>query len=307
MNVPASLLLLGLGCFPGAAPDDTSAKALKSLQGFWLFEKGERNDAGLWSLPEEGIYIEGNLVRHVKKNGELIFNGSAAEITVDASKTPFKIDLVRKNGKPGQKVLGIFKIEEDQLVIATNTKSEDTRPGEFSTKLSAGPARATNLQTYKLVKPEVAKKPASDVKLTPEEIAAAVDKAMKELQGQWIFEKSERNGFSYWVLPEESIYIEKNLLRHVKKNGEIIFNGSAAEISIEPTNMGYIKITLTRKNGNPGQKVLGIFKFEGDKLIIATNTSDDNKEIFPGQFTVRLSAGLERAAIVQTYKRAPKN
>ena len=109
MNVPASLLLLGLGCFPGAAPDDTSAKALKSLQGFWLFEKGERNDAGLWSLPEEGIYIEGNLLRHVKKSGELIFNGSAAEITVDASKTPFKNDLVRKNGKPGQKVLGILK------------------------------------------------------------------------------------------------------------------------------------------------------------------------------------------------------
>jgi hypothetical protein len=112
----------------------------------------------------------------------------------------------------GAEGLGDLKIEGDQLIIATNTKSEDTRPGEFSTKLSAGPARATNLQTYKLVKPEVAKKPASDVKPTPEEIAAAVDKAMKELQGQWILEKSERNGFSYWVLPEESIYIEKNLL-----------------------------------------------------------------------------------------------
>jgi uncharacterized protein (TIGR03067 family) len=284
------------------SPTTAIDEGMKKLQGQWMFEKGERNGAGRFSLPEDCMYIERNVLQQVKKNGELIFNGSRCEFTIDPTKNPMTIDLVRQNGSPGAKILGIYKFDDDKLIIATNTNDSDARPGEFSSNLTAGKDRATNLQTYKLVKGDPVEKPAAKKeKLTEEQIAAANAGTLEKLQGQWIFEKAERNGSSYWVLPEESIYIERNLLRHVKKNGDIIFNGSACEFTIDATKP-YMTIDLVRKNGNPGQKVFGIFKIEGDRLIIASNTADDNKELRPAQFSVKLTAGLERASIVQTYK-----
>ena len=307
-----SLLLILLCCSTAAAQDKklsqdeldkATGEAMHKLQGLWMFEKGERNAAGYWSVPEEGLYFERNVVRHTRKNGDLIFNGDTCTFTIDPTKNPTTIDLIRKNGNVGQKVLGIYKIEGDRLVLATDTTTKDKRPGKFGVKLTFGAERATNVQTFKLVKAEPHEKSVVK-KFSPEMLEAANDAVLKSLQGHWIFEKSERNGFSYWTLPEESIYIEKNFLRHAKKNGDLIFNGSAAEITVDASKP-YTKITLVRKNGAPGQKVLGIVKVEGNRLVIATNTSGDNSDIHPGQFTVRLSAGLERAAIVQTYKRAP--
>lgn len=286
--------------------DKATAEGVAKLQGLWMFEKGEKNEPGYWSLPEDGgLYIEGNVIYHVKKNGEMIFNGSRLEFTIDPTGNPKTIDLVRKNGKPGQKILGIYKIDGNKLTLATDTTDKEGRPGDFTVKLAAGPKRATNVQVFALKKPEgpTAKK---DVKkLNQGEIDAANADMVKSLQGHWIFEKGERNGFSYWSLPEEAIYIENNLLKHVKKNGDIIFNGSACDIEVDASKSP-VAIDLIRKNGAPGQKVFGIVKVEGERLIIATNTSDDTKERRPGQFTSQLTAGQERAAVVQTYKRAPK-
>jgi uncharacterized protein (TIGR03067 family) len=304
----AALLLLANESFTQGkqAKPDTEEEALKKLQGMWMFEKSEKNGPGIWALPEEAIYIERNVLQHVKKSGDLIFNGSRAEIFIDPSKKPATIDIIRKNGSVGQKILGIFKIEGDRLIIATNTNNQDTRPGQFSTKLTAGAQKATNLQTYKLVVGPTTKQPkdkSEPKKLTQEEIDQAAEEGLKKLQGHWIFEKSERNGFSYWVLPEESLYIEKNLVQRAKKSGELVFNGDRAEITIDPTK-NPMTIDFVRKNGSVGQKILGIYKIEGDRLILATNTADDNRDIRPGQFSVKLTAKMERASIVQTYKLA---
>ncbi len=281
----------------------TLDKAMNDLQGLWMFEKGEQNGSGIWSLPEEGLYIERNVIRCTKRNGQLIFNGARLEFSIDPTRKPATMDLVRKNGSPGQRIPAIYKIEGDRLYLATDTTDRERRPGQFSVKLTAGQERATNLQIYRLVKPAVADKPRSK-KLTEEERDAVNAEALKKLQGHWVFEKSERNGHPYWVLPEESIYIEKNVLQHVRKNGDLIFNGDRLEFTVDATRTP-IAIDLVRKNGSPGQKILGIYKIEGNRLVIATNP-DMNHDTRPAQFNVRLSAGLERATIIQTYKRAPR-
>jgi hypothetical protein len=66
-------------------------------------------------------------------------------------------------------------------------------------------------------------------------------------------------------------------------------------------------IDLTRKDrSNLGQKVLGIYKLEGNRLVIATNLATDERDLRPARFSVELSAGLERAEVVQTYMKSAK-
>jgi uncharacterized protein (TIGR03067 family) len=65
---------------------------------------------------------------------------------VDPSKKPATIDLVFTDEKnKGEKVLGIYALENDELKICLNTKfrpskKDDPRPTEFATK-SGGPGR----------------------------------------------------------------------------------------------------------------------------------------------------------------------
>jgi uncharacterized protein (TIGR03067 family) len=287
------------------APELTEDEALQSLQGHWIFEKGEKNGAGGWSISEESIYIQKNHLHPVKKTGELIYGGNVCEVSVALGKPWTTIDLVQLSGGSGGKVLGIFKIEDDRLIIAMNTSRLDRRPEKFSTNLAAGPQRATNLLIYKKASTEgLVKPPVKKEKFTPAELDAANEAGLKSLQGHWLFEKAERNGYSHFVPSEESIYIEKKFLLPAKKNGDLTRGGDPCEIVVDMSKP-WPALDLIRLSGDRGRKIQGIFKVDGDKLFFALSSSDDLKDLRPSYFSTRLAAGLERAAIVQTYKRAP--
>jgi uncharacterized protein (TIGR03067 family) len=95
------------------------------------------------------MLIEGNRVRWVKASGQALPGAREAQLGVDPGKKPMTIDFfVTGQRAPNANWLGIYKIEDGKLTIAINCEGE-TRPVQFTTKLSAGPERATFVRIYK--------------------------------------------------------------------------------------------------------------------------------------------------------------
>ncbi|MFO0799585.1 MAG: TIGR03067 domain-containing protein [Gemmataceae bacterium] len=115
----------------GAAqpPKDDPAKAeLAKLQGEWAVKSIEV--AGM-PLPGD---LPGKLVIEGAKFGGL---GSTMTITLDPTKAPKEIDLVR--GPGGQKWMGLYKLDGDTLtlclaMIEKGKPEAQTRPADFDRK-----------------------------------------------------------------------------------------------------------------------------------------------------------------------------
>jgi uncharacterized protein (TIGR03067 family) len=139
-------------------------------------------------------------------------------------------------------------------------------------------------------------KPGPEKKFTQKEMDAAVAAGLKDLEGYWLFEKSQANGRNPWRLPEVGMYIERNLLRGVRKDGMLDTGGASTFIEIDP-------MKKPRRIEFKPRGVPGIYQLEGDQLSIAMNASEDNRDLYPGLFSVELRAQRQRASLVQMYQR----
>jgi uncharacterized protein (TIGR03067 family) len=128
---------------PGEGGIDVVSEARK-LEGLWVLEKAEENGGFYPVRSEEALLIEGKQILWVKKNGKSAPDLPKAQFTIDPTKKPMCMDLKVNNAT----WLAIYKIEGNRLTIGTNANDEK-RPGEFTTRLVAGPERSTFLRTYK--------------------------------------------------------------------------------------------------------------------------------------------------------------
>src|SRR5207253_1441956 len=88
-----------------------------------------------------------------------------------------------------------------------------------------------------------------------DKLDAAIAAGLKNLQGQWIFEKAERDGAGRVSLLEESnypaLYIENDLVRGTNKSGALHSNSGRAQISIDPTATP-MTMDIVLQNDDPG-------------------------------------------------------
>lgn len=128
-------------------------KELTKMEGLWIFDEGE-SDGKVFGprQGEEAVYIEEDKMLWTNKKGT-DRAGQTAKITIDPTKTPKTIDLrFTKGSLNGKTSLGIYKLEDGVLEIATNEADNEKRPAKFTTKLTAKSERAHVVRKYKLAK-----------------------------------------------------------------------------------------------------------------------------------------------------------
>jgi uncharacterized protein (TIGR03067 family) len=127
-----AFLAAGLVVTAAGARDDAGKKDKDKLTGTWAVVSVER----------EGRKLEGDEVKDFKliMEGEkytLQMGDRTIEGTykIDSSKDPKTIDAARTSGKDKDKVLlGIYKLEDDNLTMCLSAPDKTERPKEFSAK-----------------------------------------------------------------------------------------------------------------------------------------------------------------------------
>jgi uncharacterized protein (TIGR03067 family) len=128
--------LLLLSVLTVAVPDrqDPNKKEVQSPQeqllGEWQFVKAVvAGQDDLLGMKDMALIFEKDVIR-VRENGQMK-QGEDAGYRIDASQSPIAFDLMPKKG-PDMKILGILKIEADQLVICFSGGPNAVRPTEFA-------------------------------------------------------------------------------------------------------------------------------------------------------------------------------
>jgi uncharacterized protein (TIGR03067 family) len=138
MRTTTWLLLVGTGLALGAQagrlapPQDDAAR----LQGAWAIDSVEVEGI---PFAEEKLH-EARLFVHGERYS-FRFKGIELEMTyrLDAATSPRAIDLTVAAGPDKGKVFrGIYKLEDDRLIICRTTEPEEDRPTTFSTRPNSG-------------------------------------------------------------------------------------------------------------------------------------------------------------------------
>jgi uncharacterized protein (TIGR03067 family) len=264
----------------------------KRIEGLWVLEtvdEGGKESSG--TLSDGGIIIQKQTIEWTNKAGTAK-GGTTADITAfDPSKKTMDIKITRGSDINKTKI-GIYKFENDRLVLALSDFDQKERPGKFTSKLTAGAARAHSVRTY--VRPEQFGK-----------FPNVNQEEAKKLAGLWVLEKGEMEGKEFGPRQgDEAIIIDKNRIRATKANGKGVGGDEADLIGLDPSKDPKTIDWRVISGSSINYKVRGIYKLEGDKLILAT--SDFGKDERPTKFTSDKSAGDGRAFAVRTYVKAKK-
>lgn len=126
--VPLAAIVL-IGAEPQA---DATKKDLERMQGRWTVQQAHRDgkDAPAEALEKMSVKIDGNklTIDDAESAREEI-----AELALDPSENPAKIDLKVNHPGDQQTLQGIYKIDGDTLSICW-TKHSGARPTEFAAK-----------------------------------------------------------------------------------------------------------------------------------------------------------------------------
>src|SRR5436305_6030115 len=127
---------------------------------------------------------------------------------------------------------------------------------------------------------------------------------VKDIDGLWALEAREENGKEH-PPGDDALYFERKTVLWTNKAGTQR-SGQTGMVKLDPSKSPKtIDYLITRGSSN-GQKQLGIYKLEGDKLVIAVNGVGNEER--PQKFTTALTAGAARALEVFTYSRVkPKD
>jgi uncharacterized protein (TIGR03067 family) len=135
--LPLVLVLLAPWPSPSALADDQAAKdELDRNQGTW------RATSSIYDGQEAPAEIVGSITRTVEKDHVVwkrdgkSFAGT--QIELDPSRDPKAIDVIPDGGQNrGERVLGIYKLEEDRLTICMAAPGKP-RPKEFKAEKGSG-------------------------------------------------------------------------------------------------------------------------------------------------------------------------
>jgi uncharacterized protein (TIGR03067 family) len=146
---PAPWLVLAAGlCLAAGAQEDAAKKDLEQMQGTWTVAAQEMGGA---KLTDEQIK-QANVKLVVKGDKYTLSIGDQpiahGTIKLDPAKKPKAIDTTAEGEQhKGQKMLGIYTLEKDEMKVLFTQPGED-RPAEFRTKQGTQQI----LITYKRVK-----------------------------------------------------------------------------------------------------------------------------------------------------------
>ena len=288
--------------------DKAIAAELKELQGIWMMEKVKENGISLGevlrNVPHDSICVEHNKVLFVDKQG----NGPGGDdrigtLSLNPMSSPLAFDLTFDPNE-GRAFTGIYKIVDNRLYLAFNPFRDARRPSKFTTDLTAGTERAGIFIVYKKAPAKEPEKYLAKYSANQDRDKVA-DVELELLQGLWVLDDFKTRGrarFGLWNSPP-AMYIEKNTLKWVDNNGNIPPNNvRVSKLTLDPLKAP-LAMDIQTDERDSHFKWLAIYKIDGDRLTIATNCNPDTR---PGQFSIELSAGPERAIFLRTYRKVTK-
>lgn len=282
------VVLMGEATVAQQTKETKGESAATELDGLWHLVTEEKNAPPAvrgWDVrTEDALYILGDQRTAATRDGRFAANATPSTIRIDATKNPKTIDF--KSGRNWW--LAIYKIENDQLTIATQFSTEK-RPDTFATKVDSGPGRAYYVQIYTKAKESVAD--------AASKAAGSIDPQRQVLDGLWALNEVDVNRMGHGLDDPfrtlEAIYFENDSFGFARKDG---WKGETPiAFKFDPT---AAPPTLDMKF--PQGTVRAIYKIVGDELTIASNRPSGERPLW---FSVRLTAGTGRATEIRTFQR----
>ena len=239
----------------GLATDDTAAKVEKAkltgdlakLQGTWEGMGGPNKDTHFT------LILEGNKAtlvfeaggEQIKVNGEFKLDEKAAPKTIDWTKfTAPGGDAIGDN-------MGIYKLEGDKLTLCSGGPGNE-RPTEFK----EGDGGPPNLSVVTRVKDKDKEKKAEGTELKGD---------LAKLQGSWTTKAHDRTIAVEFKGNKVTSKSTEDDGKAMSQSGEVVLNEEAKLKTID-----FVK--GKRIDGDSIPDVLGLYRVEGDKVIIAVGS-----------------------------------
>lgn len=278
---------LGDGGDPSASSELQRAQAV--FQGDWTFT----------SINDNGEKFGPELIhRAFAQNGQVTVKGRSLEVVnpesgqrrtatfrLDPSKSPRQIDLINRNDRIYR---GIYKLEDDDLVICLDRGEDGPRPTDFkapegservlfrltpgASKGSVKPASLIDVNADDAPEPSVKHPENGERRAT----AAEIRRAHQMLAGEWNILSIVDDGSDVGPKLIRTKFAEDGRLRIGNRVASFVTPGTeekhVSAIRIDPAKSpSWIDVTTQLDS-----VLKGIYKFDGDELILCLAKHEDN-------------------------------
>lgn len=142
----------------------------------------------------------------------------------------------------------------------------------------------------------------------PNLVVAKLDPAAatKRMQGFWVRESIDTDRIKNYrtIVEATGLLVEGNLISFIRSDGSLPPNYPTATFSVDMSKSpAWLNHVCTRGSDARSEVIRAIFKFEGDRLFIATHGTGKSN---PTEFSIAGSDSAARANIVTVYRRSTK-